>query len=78
MYQQIVEGDYAKATQSEKTLLDSIHQKLVAQMKSMGLTDFKQRRPYLVTAPVMANMYLLIKVHKDKKKNSRRSSCKSS
>ena len=64
MYQQIDEGDYAKATQSEKTLLDSIHQKLVAQLKSMGLTEFKQRTPYLVTAPVMANMYLLIKVHK--------------
>ena len=30
----------------------------------MGLTDFKQRRPYLVTAPVMVNMYILIKVHK--------------
>ena len=59
MYQQIDEGDSAKATQSEKTLLDSIHQKLVAQLKSMGLTEFKQRRPYLVTAPVMANMYLL-------------------
>ena len=41
MYQQIDEGDYAKATQSEKTLLDSIHQKLVAQLKSMGLTEFK-------------------------------------
>ena len=65
MYQQIDEGDYAKATQSEKTLLDNIHQKLVAQLKSMGLTEFKQRRPYLVTAPVMANMYLLIKVHKE-------------
>jgi len=45
--------------------LDGIHQKLVAQLKSMGLTDFKLRRPYLVTAPVMANMYLLIKVHKE-------------
>ena len=65
MYQQIEEGDYAKATKSEKTLLDNIHQKLVAQLKAMGLTNFKQRRPYLVTAPVMANMYLLIKVHKD-------------
>ena len=65
MYQQIDEGDYTKATKSEQTLLDNIHQKLVAQLKSMGLTDFKQRRPYLVTAPVMANMYLLIKVHKD-------------
>ena len=65
MYQQLEEGDYAKATKSEKTLMDGIHQKLVAQLKSMGLTDFKQRRPYLVTAPIMANMYLLIKVHKE-------------
>ena len=65
MYQQIDEGDYAKATQSEKTLLDSIHQKLVAQLNSMGLTEFKQRKPYLVTAQVMATMYLLMKVHKD-------------
>ena len=30
----------------------------------MGLTDFKDRRKYLVTGPVMANIYLLIKVHK--------------
>ena len=65
MYQQIDEGDYTRATKSEKTLMDNIHQKLVAQLKAMGLTDFKKRRPYLVTAPVMANMYLLIKVHKD-------------
>ena len=65
MYQQIHEGDYVKATKSEKTLLDNIHQKLVAQLKAMGLTNFKQRRPYLVTAPVMATMCLLIKVQKD-------------
>ena len=64
MYQQIEEGEYTKATRSEKTLQDNIHQKLVAQLKSMGLTDFKQRRPNLVTAPVMANMYLLNKVPK--------------
>ena len=31
----------------------------------MGPADFKQRRPYLVTAPVMGNVYLLIKVHKE-------------
>ena len=60
IYQQIDEGDYTKATKSEQTLLDNIHQKLVAQLKSMGHRDFKQRRPYLVTAPVLANMYLLI------------------
>ena len=31
----------------------------------MGLTDFKKRRPYLVTSPVIANRDLLIKVHKE-------------
>ena len=41
-----------------------IHQKLVAQLKKMGLTEFKERRPLLVTAPVMTSMYILIKVHK--------------
>ena len=43
MYQQIEEGDYMKAKKLEKTLLDDIHQKLVAQFKSMGLTDFKTK-----------------------------------
>ena len=45
MYQQIDKGDYTKATKSEKTLLDNIHKKLVAQLKAMGLTNNKQRRP---------------------------------
>ena len=48
----------------EKSLLDRSHKKLVQQLKSMGLMDFKDRRKYLVTGPVMANIYLLIKVHK--------------
>ena len=39
-------------------------QEIGKQLKSMGLTDFKVRRKYLVTGPVMANIYLLIKVHK--------------
>ena len=64
MQQQINEGDYEIAKGSEKTLLRKIHQNLVAQLKKMGLTEFKERRPFLVTAPVMANMYILIKVHK--------------
>ena len=55
MQQQINEGDYELAKGSEKTLLRKIHQKLVAQLKKMGLTEFKERRPFLVTAPVMAN-----------------------
>ena len=64
MQQQINEGDYEIAKGSEKTLLRKIHQNLVAQLKKMGLTEFNERRPFLVTAPVMANMYILIKVHK--------------
>ena len=30
----------------------------------MGMTEFKDRRRFLVTASVLANMYLLVKVHK--------------
>ena len=30
----------------------------------MGITDFKEKKKYTVSAPVMASMYLLIKVHK--------------
>ena len=71
--QQINEGDYELAKGNEKTLLRRIHIKLVAQLKSMGLTEFKDRRPFLVTAPVMANMYILIKVHK--KELPRMSTC---
>ena len=51
--QQINEGDYELAKGNEKTLLRKIHLKLVAQLKSMGLTEFKDRRSFLVTAPVM-------------------------
>ena len=51
---------------SERSLLRKIHQKLVAQLKKMGMAEFKERRPYLVTAPVIANIYILVKVHKEK------------
>ena len=61
---EIDQGDYVLAKGKEKSLIDKIHKKLVKQLESMGLTDFKDRREYLVTAPVMANIYLLIKVHK--------------
>ena len=64
MQQQINEGDYNIAKGSERSLLQKIHQKLVAQLKTMGVTEFKETRPYLVTAPVMANMYK--KVHNKK------------
>ena len=58
MQQQINEGDYELAKGSEKTLLQKNHQKLVAQLKKMGLMEFKERRPFLVTALVMASMYI--------------------
>jgi len=64
MQKQVDEGDYKPAKGKEKTLLNKIHRKLVAQLKKMGMTEFKDRRRFLVTAPVLANMYLLIKVHK--------------
>ena len=64
MQKQRDEGDYKPAKGKEKTLLNKIHRKLVAQLKKMGMTEFKDRRRFLVTAPVLANMYLLIKVHK--------------
>ena len=46
MQQQINEGDYEIAKGSEKTLLRKIHHKLVAQLKMMGLTEFKDRMPF--------------------------------
>jgi len=60
--EKMVNQNFAKG--KEKSLRDRTHKKLVKQLKSMGLTDFKDRRKYLVTGPVMANIYLLIKVHK--------------
>ena len=66
MQQQIDEGDYKLEKRKEKTLLDKLHKKLINQLKSMSidLDDFQEKRKYLVSAPVMGHMYLLIKVHK--------------
>ena len=64
MQKQVDEGDCKPAKGKEKTLLNKIHRKLVAQLKKMGMTEFKDRRRFLVTAPVLANIYMLIKVHK--------------
>ena len=49
----------------EKTLLDKLHKKLTSQLKIMDvdLDDTKERYKYLSAAPVLANMYLLIKLH---------------
>ena len=63
-HDQIIEGDYTLATKSEKSILRRLHRKLMDQLVSMGITDFKEQRMYTVTGPVMASMALLIKVHK--------------
>jgi len=66
MQQQIEDGDYILEKRKEKTLLDRLHKKLIKQLKIMDidLDDFKEKRKYLVSAPVLGHMYLLIKVHK--------------
>ena len=61
---QIAEGDYELAKGKEKTILTRLHRKLMNQLKSMGIEDFKEQQKYMVTGPVMASMALLIKVHK--------------
>jgi hypothetical protein len=49
-----------------KTLLDKLHKKLTNQLRAMDIDmdDFKEKRKYLVSAPMLGHMYLLIKVHK--------------
>ena len=66
MQNQLDEGDYELNGRTEKTLLDKLHKKLTTQRKSMDidLDNKKERYKYLSSAPVLANMYLLIKVHK--------------
>ena len=66
MQDQIDEGDYELNGRKEKTILDKLHKKLTTQLKIMDidLDDKKERYKYLSSAPVLANMYLLIKVHK--------------
>ena len=66
MQDQLDEGDYELNGRTEKTLLDKLHKKLTTQLKIMDidLDDKKERYKYLSSAPVLANMYLLIKVHK--------------
>ena len=61
---QINEGDYMLTNKSEKTILRRLHRKLMDQLISMGITNYKEQRSYTVTGPVMASMALLIKVHK--------------
>ena len=66
LQQQIDEGDYKLEKRKEKTLLDKLHKKLLNQLRNMNIDmdDFKEKRKYLVSAPVLGHMYLLIKVHK--------------
>ena len=65
MQQQLDEGDYVIDNRKEKTLLDKLHKKISNQLRSMDidLDDFKEKRKYLVSAPMLGHMYLLIKVY---------------
>ena len=66
LQQQLDEGDYIIDNRKEKTLLDKLHKKLLNQLRAMDIDmdDFKEKRKYLVSAPMLGHMYLLIKVHK--------------
>ena len=66
MRQQLDEGDYIINNRKEKTLLDKLHKKIIGQLKAMGIDmdDFKEKRKYLVSAPMLGHRYLFIKVHK--------------
>ena len=66
MQQQLDEGDYKIDNCKEKTLLDKLHKKIINQLRAMDIDidDFKEKRKYLVSAPMLGHMYLLIKVHK--------------
>ena len=61
---QIHEGQYERTNKKEKNILRKLHKKLMNQLVSMSIKDFKDQRKYTVTGPVMASMALLIKVHK--------------
>ena len=55
MQQQIDDGDYILEKRKEKTILDRLHKKLIKQLRIMevDLDDFKEKRKYLVSAPVL-------------------------
>ena len=63
MQNQIDNADYKLENQKEKTLLDKLHKKLINQLKSMkiDINDLKEKRKYLVSAPVLGHMHILIK-----------------
>ena len=61
---QIHEGNYELSNKKEKSILRKLHRKLMNQLISMGIKDWKDQQKYTVTGPVMVSMALLIKVHK--------------
>jgi len=70
MQDQLLGDDYVEipaeevAAGGEKKLLDGLHAKLVEKLKEMGV-DTRGGCYLTMTAPEMAKLYLLIKVHKD-------------
>mmetsp|Transcript_3349 Transcript_3349/g.6053 ORF Transcript_3349/g.6053 Transcript_3349/m.6053 type:complete len:409 (-) Transcript_3349:195-1421(-) len=70
LWDQLLGDDYVEmpaeevAAGGEKKLLDGLHAKLVEKLKEMGV-DTRGGCYLTMTAPEMAKLYLLIKVHKD-------------
>ncbi|CAN0111622.1 unnamed protein product, partial [Heterosigma akashiwo] len=70
MQDQLLGDDYVEmpaeevAAGGEKKLLDGLHAKLVGKLMEMGV-DTRVGCFLTMTAPDMAKLYLLIKVHKD-------------
>jgi hypothetical protein len=62
---QINEGDYVEIKRSEASILRELQKRISDQLREMGLTEVKQRRPFMVTSPRLAAMYVLIKIHKE-------------
>jgi hypothetical protein len=61
---QIQNGDYAVCQTREQSIIDNLQKSILHQLQEMkiGKTD---RRSFMVTAPTMPFVYLLIKVHKN-------------
>ena len=54
---QIHEEQYERTNKKEKNILWKLHKKLINQLVSMGIKDFKDQRKYTVTGPVMASIW---------------------
>ena len=50
---QIYEGEYELSSKKEKNILRKLHRKLMNQLVSMGINEWKDQRKFTVMGPVM-------------------------